>query len=319
MFFPQGLRSPFGSRSAALDQWMKIQDKIKLPRWLILPLMLPPLQVNAKTHLMSWTPLMTFLLDRFFEGGLDPPPGNIHEYLFGAPCECKGGPRHSAPSGFTQSIDCGAKVAYMAAEFNQNIGGFNQPKWVCVNKPKLVVPSSTETLGNCSTTCHYTSVVHIACYESASNCINNQGKRYFEATLTKTHGEGGVTYHFTPFLGDRGGEGIETKLWEAGCEGAIGKPSCWPMQAPVGVSDGGGPTNAIKHLQVIKLLKPEIPKLTYHPLELPKSQLPDLDANTLDILETTFSLLNSSNPTLAGDCWLCMTTGGGSYASGGLH
>uniref|UniRef100_A0A8C0WG96 Pannexin n=1 Tax=Castor canadensis TaxID=51338 RepID=A0A8C0WG96_CASCN len=42
---------------------------------------------------------------------------------------------------------------------------------------------------------------------------------------------------------------------------------------------------------------------------LPKSQIPDLDPNTLDILGSTFSLLNTSNPTLAKDCWLCMTTG----------
>ncbi len=34
-----------------------------------------------------------------------------------------------------------------------------------------------------------------------------------------------------------------------------------------------------------------------------------LPGTTSAILETTFSLLNDSNPTLAGDCWLCMTTG----------
>jgi hypothetical protein len=78
---------------------------------------------------------------------------------------------------------------------------------------------------------------------------------------------------------------------------------------PTGVSDGGGPTDAVKHLQIIELLKPQIPELTYHPLMLPKSQIPDLDPNTLDILGSTFSLLNTSNPTLAKDCWLCMTTG----------
>ncbi|XP_048649786.1 syncytin-1-like [Marmota marmota marmota] len=186
----------------------------------------------------------------------------------------------------------------MAAELNENIGGFKQPKWVCVNKPGLVVPNPTETLGSCPATCHYTPAMHISCYTSASICVNNQGKQYFEAILTNTRGEWGTTYNYIPFLGDRGGEGITTRLTEAGCEGVVGKPSCWPMQAPIGVSDGGGPTDAIKHLQVIKLLKPEIPKPTYHPLILPKSQLPDLDANTLDILETTFSLLNSSNPTL---------------------
>jgi hypothetical protein len=78
---------------------------------------------------------------------------------------------------------------------------------------------------------------------------------------------------------------------------------------PTGVSDDGGPTDAVKHLQIIELLKPQIPELTYHPLMLPKSQIPDLDPNTLDILGSTFSLLNTSNPTLAKDCWLCMTTG----------
>ncbi|XP_077875565.1 syncytin-2-like [Ictidomys tridecemlineatus] len=71
----------------------------------------------------------------------------------------------------------------------------------------------------------------------------------------------------------------------------------------------GGGTDSVKHLQIIRLLKPQVPDLIYHPLVLPKSQLPDLDANTWDILKTTLFLLNNSDPTLASDCWLCMTTG----------
>ncbi|XP_076715666.1 LOW QUALITY PROTEIN: syncytin-1-like [Callospermophilus lateralis] len=53
----------------------------------------------------------------------------------------------------------------------------------------------------------------------------------------------------------------------------------------------------------------QVPDLIYHPLMLPKSQLPDLDVNTWGILKTTFFLLNNSDPTLASDCWLCLTTG----------
>ncbi|XP_071462577.1 syncytin-1-like [Marmota flaviventris] len=253
--------------------------------------------------------LKALLLNRFVYGGLSPPPSNIREYLFGPPCECRGGSWTQAPTSWTQTADCLTKVAYLRAEVDHQLGGFHQPEWVCINKPKIIPPSTSKALQNCSATCMHTQAMHVSCYASASICVNKQGEQFFEATLTKTHAAEGTTIHYTPLLFDRGGEGIYTKLQSAGCQGTVGKPSCWPIKAPTGVSDGGGPTDAVKHLQIIKLLKPQIPELTYHPLMLPKSQLPDLDTNTLDILETTFSLLNNSNPTLAGDCWLCMTTG----------
>jgi hypothetical protein len=35
----------------------------------------------------------------------------------------------------------------------------------------------------------------------------------------------------------------------------------------------------------------------------------DLDPQTMDIIETTHKVLNSTNPTLAEDCWLCLGLG----------
>lgn len=51
------------------------------------------------------------------------------------------------------------------------------------------------------------------------------------------------------------------------------------------------------------------PPLYYHPLALPKSRDIDLDTQANNILESTFLALNHSNPSLAQDCWLCMTMG----------
>jgi hypothetical protein len=218
-----------------------------------------------------------------------------------------------APTSYALTVDCITKVAYQRIEQNSYIGGFWQPSWVCVNKPK--VSTASKEIKNCSATCHHTSAVHSSCYAQASLCRGKNGQQFFEAILIAGSEQGVIgggsadsVVQIPGFLGQtQYTVHLSGKL--AGCEGSAGKPSCWPLKAPTGVSDGGGPTDAVKHLQVIELLKPQIPELTYHPLMLPKSQIPDLDPNTLDILGSTFSLLNTSNPTLAKDCWLCMTTG----------
>jgi hypothetical protein len=205
---------------------------------------------------MRWMEILlaTLLLNRFVNGGLGPPSGNIHQTLFGSPCECKGGHLSKAPTSYTQTMNCTTKVAYFRAETNQNTGGFHRPEWVCVNKPKL---ATTKTPQNCSVACTYTQAMHISCYAIASICFNNQGKQHFQAILTRIRSAGGTTTHMTPGLFGQGG--IRSQLQLAGCEGSIGKPSCWPVTAPTGVSDGGGPMDAVKHLQIIELLKPQIP------------------------------------------------------------
>ncbi|VFV39610.1 pol_fenv1 ame: full=pol polyprotein contains:, partial [Lynx pardinus] len=57
----------------------------------------------------------------------------------------------------------------------------------------------------------------------------------------------------------------------AGCRGSVGAAVCWNPRAPIHV---------------------------HSPYEL--------DPQTMSILETTFSPLNTSNPILAQDCWLCL-------------
>lgn len=48
------------------------------------------------------------------------------------------------------------------------------------------------------------------------------------------------------------------------------------------------------------------PKLEYNPLLKIVPKEVDLDPQTMDIIEATHKVLNSTNPTLAEDCWLCL-------------
>ncbi|XP_036894588.1 syncytin-2-like [Sturnira hondurensis] len=79
------------------------------------------------------------------------------------------------------------------------------------------------------------------------------------------------------------------------------------------ISDGGGPQDTIReltvHRQIEHLIETQFPRLTHHPLALPKSRGVDLDTQTMDILTATHQALNTSNPTLAEDCWLCLSQG----------
>ena len=51
------------------------------------------------------------------------------------------------------------------------------------------------------------------------------------------------------------------------------------------------------------------PKLEYNPLLKIVPKGVDLDPQTMDIIEATHKVLNSTNPTLAEDCWLCLGLG----------
>ncbi|XP_066228784.1 syncytin-2-like [Saccopteryx leptura] len=92
-----------------------------------------------------------------------------------------------------------------------------------------------------------------------------------------------------------------------------GKLICLSKKSPLHVSDGGGPQDTIRESivqerieQIINLM---YPKINYHPLALPKARGVDLDTQSFDILLATHLALNALNPTLAADCWFCMTLG----------
>lgn len=98
---------------------------------------------------------------------------------------------------------------------------------------------------------------------------------------------------------------------QAGCQGTVGQPVCWDTHAPPHISDGGGPTDRVREEvtreQIQAIFNALFPR--YHPLALPKFQGADLDPQTIGLLEATFLTLNRTNPSLAADCWLCMTLG----------
>ncbi|XP_036167464.1 syncytin-1-like [Myotis myotis] len=149
--------------------------------------------------------------------------------------------------------------------------------------------------------------MHSTCYTTVQQCTNSESKIQLTATLERTYsGSFGGEHAYSNSRGS-------SKYAQASCQGTIGKPVCWPPQAPTHISDGGGPTDRVRETlvqkQIEEYLKSMYPPLHYHPLALPKSRGINLDTQTFDTLEATLKALNTTNPSLAEDCWLCMTLG----------
>ncbi|XP_042556747.1 syncytin-1-like [Dipodomys spectabilis] len=227
--------------------------------------------------------------------------------LFGPPCECRGGRVKAIPEQYTNTIDCGTNTAYLSMP-PSNLGGYQKQTWVCVDKPRII-PATNGIPGSCPASCNYADQMHSSCYSTVQECTGASSKRYFTAILQKTKSEtlGGEWSNVPQVMGST------NKYSQASCSGKVGQDSCWPTRAPIHVSDGAGPTDIIRETEVrdmIEELENRLyPKIDYHPLALPKPRGTDLDALTLDILETTLSILNSTSPGLAIDCWLCMPLG----------
>lgn len=97
------------------------------------------------------------------------------------------------------------------------------------------------------------------------------------------------------------------------CYGTPGQDVCFNSVAPIGVSDGGGPQDQTRNAMVSRrieiMIKSQEPPV-YHPLILPENRgVLQLDPETESILNTVFALINSSNPSLAQNCWLCLKNG----------
>nr|XP_036852332.1 syncytin-1-like [Manis javanica] len=278
-------------------------------------------------HSLIVTVIVTAVL-----GGFGPPPTREELYiqLFGSPCDCKGGVMDLGPSlgGHKQitsqgekliagpqlttrgPIDCQDKIAYLTADISA--GGFSsgrgwQPQsWKCVKKPKII-PTINGKPGPCPDPCQKATELHSTCYRTVQQCTGADGKKYLTAILQNGYaGSFGGEYDYSNPRG-------HSKYAQASCHGQIGKAICWPPQAPIHISDGGGPTDKVREAQVQKkieeIIKEIYPPLEYHPLALPKSRGIDLDTQTADTLKATHSALNATNPSLAENCWLCMTLG----------
>lgn len=220
--------------------------------------------------------LLLFLVIPVY-GGLEPPVNHqqLLKQLYGNPCDCQGGTVTNTPRSYTKSTDCGNKLAYLA--YNTQITGISQPKWTCVNKPPVIPPVNNRP-GPCPTECSHQQEMHITCYKSAQTCTGTDNATYYTAILEKS------------YSGSFGGETDPTsqrgvsKFAQASCHGPVGKNVCWPRQAPIHVSDGGGPGDTLKQTivteRIQEMLHQLYPSLDYHPLALPKSRDLDLDIQT---------------------------------------
>lgn len=211
--------------------------------------------------------------------------------LWGTPCNCKGGYLLTVPATYTRSVDCGGFTAYL--NYKTSTGGGFKQDWKCVNKPTLI-PSIQGKPGPCPSGCSISTQMHSTCYREAQQCTHTDGKVYLTAILQKT------------YSGSFGGENdyssgtAISKYAQASCIGTVGKPVCWPPQAPIHVSDGGGPSDRIREEQVQRqveeIIRTSYPSVQYHPLALPKSRGPDLDTQTANILAATHQALNVTTP-----------------------
>ncbi|XP_020836593.1 syncytin-1-like [Phascolarctos cinereus] len=259
---------------------------------------------------LKMTILVIFLLFRGSHGGFQSPdPVALSRALFGSPCDCGGGTFTVRPATYTQEVDCGEKTAYLA--YRHSITGVSKPKWECVRKPRVIPPNGGQP-GPCPSDCNYLEALHSTCYSSTQQCSGSSGTVYLTTIQEREYGgsTGGDWAHIT----SQGLRGSTNKYAQASCRKEnIGKNVCWPLHAPVHISDGGGPTDQIREHEVRErineIIKSMYPPIHYHPLALPKPRGTDLDVQTSEILEATLKALNYSNPDLAADCWLCMALG----------
>ncbi|XP_058133969.1 syncytin-1-like [Dasypus novemcinctus] len=236
------------------------------------------------------------------------PPPNLREVLktlYGTPCECRGGQVTTVPHLYTRSVQCNNnKVAYLQA-LTSNIGGYTEQQWVCRNLPRII-PSEDGCPGPC--TCKFTyPAMHVHCYSEVQSYTRNN-KTYYTAILARTKFAvvGGDWSNKPSPLGN-------SKLTQAGCYGTIGDTVCWNKIPPAHISDGGGPQDQARQIivqeRMEEIIKNTFPQIEYHPLALPKTEDLNLDAQTFRILESTFKLLNLSQPYTAQNCWLCLRLG----------
>lgn len=202
-------------------------------------------------------------------GGLGPSitKDEALKQLYGNPCDCKGGIMDFEPTlgghkqvtsqgikhlagpqmSAEQTVDCQDKIAYLTADISA--GGFSSGlgwkplSWKCVKTPKII-PTINGKPGPCPNPCPKVTALHSTCYHSVQQCTGTDGKQYLTTILQRSS------------TGSFGGEHDDSNLRghskyaQAPCHGEVGKNICWPPQAPIHISDGGGPTDRIREAQV---------------------------------------------------------------------
>lgn len=141
-----------------------------------------------------------------------------------------------------------------------------------------------------------------SCYLFFSRCTHNNTTYFTAISTAKQSGSFGGDWE--TFLR---ATGHPFKYATASCSASIGAAVCWPILGPVHTSDDG-PNDQVPATLVDKkievIIQAQIPAVKYNPLPPSRDKPLDLDPCLEQLLSSTFSALNSSNPSLAADCWL---------------
>lgn len=219
--------------------------------------------------------------------------------IYGRPCDCSGGITKTRVDRYLSKTDCGDKTAYL--HITSSITGGTSQSWVCLQKPVLVASGE-----QCPSNCQFLSEMHASCYLSFSKCRHN-GIDYFTAvSVARRLGSVGGDWGTVPrAIGS-------TKYATASCAANAGATVCWPVIGPIHSSDDG-PNDQVRATIVEKkieaIIQAQVPTIRYNPLPPPRAKPLDLDPRLEQLLSSTLSALNSSNPKLAADCWLCPALG----------
>lgn len=142
-------------------------------------------------------------------------PAQLLQQLYGPPCDCRGGTVRAPPDGFSTSVDCGVKNAYLSRQPSTS-GGYTQ-QWKCVFKPALVKSGDP-----CPLDCVHTDQMNVQCYAQYSRCKKTDGTMAFTARVDKKYSGS--------FGGDGGLPKVvgHSKYAAASCNVEVGKIACWP-------------------------------------------------------------------------------------------
>ncbi|XP_023051236.1 syncytin-1-like [Piliocolobus tephrosceles] len=251
--------------------------------------------MNRNNQLL-WNIILMFGIVAIHAGFDDPRKAiELVQKQHGKPCDCNGGYISSAPTSSLSQVVCSGKTAYLLSD----------QKWKCKSPPKAISPSGPLKPCPCDS---FKQSMHSSCYTEYEQCTSGN-KTYYTAVLQESRSaSAGGDWGTVQVLG------ATNKLMQSSCEGVKGQRVCWNIQAPVHISDGGGPQDTVREIVVQKKLekihKALYPQIHDHPLALPKTRDSTmLGTQTFEILNATYNMLKASNSNLAEDCWLCLQIG----------
>lgn len=181
--------------------------------------------MNHHRMLLTWLSFTSLM--RAVSSGLDPGPNALQRLKnqMGNPCNCKAGMgRPPSAVSTIHTVNCGDKTAYLTPA--------NNGKYACYPIRTQLTTMPGTRLPSCPSECQSTihDLIQSSCYEAYQQC--SQGNvTYFTAVLTRS------TPIAVPY----------THLQApALCHSTVGRNVCWYVNAPLHLTNGGGPADSMK-------------------------------------------------------------------------